>query len=129
MPEWFHFHYFLYESHVKTTNVSFSTNILATRDSSFTMYTYNRYLTRNLEKSIYDLTSPNLQLSDSNASISNSLFCLISPEFFYILSVTDGWHLQLNSQSLQKSILVSVLGNFLVNLKCLYLLWKFLINQ
>ena len=57
------------------------------------------------------------------------LFCLISPEFLYILSVTDGRHLQLNTQSLQKSVLVSVLGNFLVNSKCLYLLWKFLINQ
>ena len=50
------------------------------------------------------------------------LFCLISPEFLYILSVTDGRHLQLNTQSLQKSVLVSVLGNFLVNSKCLYLL-------
>ena len=34
-------------------------------------------------------------------------FYLISPEFLYILSVTNGRHLQLNNQSLQKSVLVS----------------------
>ena len=57
------------------------------------------------------------------------LFFLISPEFLYIFSVADGRYLQLNTQSLQKSVLVSVLGNFLVNLKCLCLLCKFSINQ
>ena len=35
------------------------------------------------------------------------LFYLISPEFLYILSVTNGRHLKLNNQSLQKSVLVS----------------------
>ena len=40
------------------------------------------------------------------------IFCLISPEFLYILSITDGGHLQLNTQPLQKLVLVSVLGNF-----------------
>ena len=57
------------------------------------------------------------------------LFCLISPEFLYMLSVNDGRHLQLNTHYLQKLVLVYVLGNFLVNTKCLYLLRKFLINQ
>ena len=32
------------------------------------------------------------------------LFCIISPEFLYILSATDGQHLKLNTQSLQKSV-------------------------
>ena len=50
------------------------------------------------------------------------LFCLISPEFLYVLSVTDGLHLQLDTQSSQKSVSVSVPGNVLVNSKCLYFL-------
>ena len=109
----------------KDNRCRFSTNISATRDSLFAMYTYNRYLTRNLEMPIYPLTSPNLQLCGSNVSVSSGA---ILPYLFH-QSFCTYFHLQLNTQSLQKSVLVSVIGNFLVNSKCLYLLWKFLINQ
>ena len=73
MPEWFYFHFLLYKRIVKTVDVSFSTNILTARDSSFTMYTYKQYLSANLEMPIYHSTecliSPNLQFPGSNASI------------------------------------------------------------
>ena len=124
-----HFYFLLYERNIKTTDISFSTNILATRDSSFTMYTNNWYLTKNLE--IQYIISHHLSCKCVVVTrvFQTDLFCLISPKYLYILSVTDGRYLQLNTQFLQKSVLVSVLGIFLVNLMCLYLLWKFSINQ
>ena len=129
IPEWFHFHFFLYELNVKTNDVSFLTNISATRDSSFTMYTYNRYLTRNLGMPIYHLTSHNLQLRGSNASVSNGASL---PYFIRIfVHIVCHWRAIFATwySVFAKSVIVSVLGNFLVNLKYLYLLWKFLINQ
>ena len=47
--KWFHFQFFFYERNVKTTDISFSTNISAARYSSFTINTYNQYFIRNLE--------------------------------------------------------------------------------
>ena len=49
IPKWFHFQFCLYEKNVKTTDISFSTNMSAMRYSSFTTNTHNQYLTRNLE--------------------------------------------------------------------------------
>ena len=73
IPGWFHFNFLLYERIVKTVDVSFSTNILVTRDSSFTMYTYKQYLSANLKMLIYHSTeyliSPNLQFPGSNPSV------------------------------------------------------------
>ena len=73
IPKWFHFHFFLYEKNIETTDISFSTNMSAGRGSSFTIYTYNQYLTRNLEMPVcYPneyLTSPNLLLRGSNTSV------------------------------------------------------------
>ena len=73
MPGWFHFNFLLYERIVKTVDVSFSTNISATRDSSFTMYAYKQYLSANLEMPIYYSTeyliSANLKLPGSNGSV------------------------------------------------------------
>ena len=137
IPGWFHFHFLLYERIVKTVDVSFSTNILVTRDSSFTMYTYKQYLSANLKMLIYHSTeyliSPNLQFPGSNPSVWNLAIlpystCQIERIFVHIachLLETFATYYSVFA----KWALVSVLGNFLVNSKCLYLLWKFLINQ
>ena len=137
MPGWFHFNFLLYERIVKTVDVSFSTNISATRDSLFTMYTYKQYLSANLEMSIYYsadcLISANLQLPGSNESVWNRSIlpcstCQIERIFVHIachLMETFATYYSVFA----KSALVSVLGNFLVNSKCLCFFLKFLINQ
>ena len=137
MPGWFYFNFLLYERIVKTVDVSFSTNILATRDSLFTMNTYKQYLSANLEMSIYYSTeyliSANLQLSGSNGSVWNRAISPCSTCQIEISFVHIACHLMETFATYDsvftKSALVSVLGNFLLNSKCLYLLWNFLISQ
>ena len=137
IPGWFHFQFLLYERIVKTVDVSFSTNISATRDSLFTMYTYKQYLSANLEMPIYYSTeyliSANLKLPGSNGSVWNRAILSCSTCQIERIFVHIACHLMETFATYDsvftKSALVSVLGNFLVNSKCLYLLWKFLINQ
>ena len=133
IPGWFHFHFLLYERIVKTVDVSFSTNISATRDSSFTMYAYKQYLSANLEMPIYYsaeyVISPNLQLPGSNASVWNRAILSYSTCQIEIIFVHIACHLMETLATyysvFTKSALVSVLGNFLVNCKCLYLFESF----
>ena len=133
IPGWFHFHFLLYERIVKTVDVSFSTNISATRDSSFTMYAYKQYLSANLEMPIYYsaeyLISPNLQFPGSNASVWNQAILSYSTCQIEIIFVHIACHLMETFATyysvFAKSGLVSVLGSFLVSSKCLYLFENF----
>ena len=133
MPGWFYFNFLLYERIVKTVDVSFSTNISATRDSSFTMYAYKQYLSANLEMPIYYSTeyliSPNLQLPGSNETVWNRAILPCSTCQIERIFVHIACHLMETFATYDsvftKSALVSVLGNFLVNSKCLYLFENF----
>ena len=133
MPGWFHFNFLLYERIVKTVDVSFSTNISATRDSLFTMYAYKQYLSANLEMPIYYSTeyliSPNLQLPGSNASVWNRAILSYSTCQIERIFVHIACHLMETFATYYSvftiSGLVSVLGNFLVNSKSLYLFESF----
>ena len=132
IPGWFHFQFILYERIVKTVDVSFSTSIWATKDSLFTMY--KQYLSANLEMPIYYSTeyliSANLQLPGSNGSVWNRACFTCQIEIIFVHIACNLMEAFATYDSVfTKSALVSVLGNFLVNSKCLYLLWKFLINQ
>ena len=133
IPGWFHFHFLLYERIVKTVDVSFSTNISATRDSSFTKYTYKQYLSANFEMPIYYSTdyliSPNLQFPGSNGSVWNRAILPYSTCQIERIFVHIACHLMETFTTyysvFAKSGLVSLLGNFLVNSKCLYLFESF----
>ena len=133
MPGWFYFNFLLYERIVKTVDVSFSTNISATRDSLFTMYAYKQYLSANLEMPIYYSTeyviSPNLQLPGSNASVWNRAILSYSTCQIERIFVHIACHLMETFATYYSvftiSGLVSVLGNFLVNSKSLYLFESF----
>ena len=133
IPGWFYFNFLLYERIVKTVDVSFSTNISATRDSLFTMYAYKQYLSANLEMPIYYSTeyviSPNLQLPGSNASVWNRAILSYSTCQIERIFVHIACHLMETFATYYSvfaiSGLVSVLGNFLVNSKCLYLFESF----
>ena len=133
IPGWFHFHLLLHEKIVKTVDVSFSTNISAATDSSFTMYAYKQYLSANLEMLIYYSTeyliSPNLQLPGSNGNVWNRaifpcLTCQIERIFVHIACHLMETFATYDSV-FAKSGLVSVLGNFLETSKCLYLFESF----
>ena len=133
IPGWFHFHLLLHEKIVKTVDVSFSTNISAATDSSFTMYAYKQYLPANLEMPMYYSTeyliSPNLQLPGSNRNVWNrAIFpcstCQIERIFVHIACHLMETFATYDSV-FAKTGLVSVLGNFLVNSKCLYLFESF----
>ena len=133
IPGWFHFHLLLHEKIVKTVDVSFSTNISAATDSSFTIYAYKQYLSANLEMPMYYSTeyliSPNLQLPGSNGSVWSRAILPYSTSQIERIFVHIACHPMETFATcysvFAKSAVLSVLGNFLVNSKCLYLCESF----